>query len=124
MRGISLWFFLSATLYLTAGLVFGIFMSMSGDHSLSPVHGHLNLIGWALMAVFGLFYQIVPQAAESRLAVIHFILSTLGLWIIVPGIAFAIRGATEAVVAAGSLITAASMLLFIVVVIRSRAGPA
>ena len=120
MRGLAFWFFASAALYVAAGMIFGIYMSISQDHSLSPVHAHLNLVGWVTMAIFGIYYHLVPEAAESRLARLHFILATIGLWLIVPGIALAIRGQTEALAAIGSLATLGSMLLFIFIVVRSR----
>ena len=46
------------------------------------------------MAIFGIFYHLVPSAADSRLAKVHFALMTLGVWILVPGIAMAIWPST------------------------------
>lgn len=120
MRGVALWFFASAVIYVTLGMVFGIWMSASHDHGLSPAHGHLNLIGWVTMALFGLYYHMVPAAAESRLATLHFALATIGVWLIVPGIALAIRGTTEILAVLGSFATLASMLLFLVIVFRTQ----
>jgi heme/copper-type cytochrome/quinol oxidase subunit 1 len=120
MRGPAFWFFCSAAAYVAAGMAFGIYMAISGDHTLSPVHGHLNLVGWVTMAIFGLFYHLVPHAAETRLARAHFAVATIGLWLMVPGIALAIRGATEAFAALGSLFSLASMLIFLFVVVRSH----
>jgi hypothetical protein len=120
MRGVALWFFASAVIYVTLGMVFGIWMSASHDHGLSPAHGHLNLVGWVTMALFGLYYHMVPAAAESRLATLHFALATIGVWLLVPGIALAIRGTTELFAALGSFVTLASMLLFLVVVFKNQ----
>ena len=120
MRGVSYWFFLMAAVYVTAGMAFGIWMSATGDHSLGPVHGHLNLIGWVSMAIFGIYYHLVPRAGESVIAKVHFAVATLGLWILVPGIGLAIRGETEALAKAGSLITIIGMLIFVVVVLLNR----
>ena len=120
MRGIALWFFGSAVIYVTAGMVFGIWMSASQDHSLSPAHGHLNLIGWVTMALFGIYYHLVPSAAESRLATLHFAISTIAVWLIVPGIALAIRGTTELLAVLGSFCILASMLLFLTIVFRNQ----
>jgi hypothetical protein len=50
-------------------------MSATQDHTLSPAHGHLNLIGFVVMTVFGTFYALSPGAAASRLAAIHYWLS-------------------------------------------------
>ncbi|WP_099864445.1 hypothetical protein [Pararhizobium haloflavum] len=120
MRGISYWFFLSAALYVAAGMIFGLYMAISHDHTLSPAHGHLNLVGWVTMAIFGIFYHLVPHAAQGMLPRVHFVLATVGLWLMVPGIALAIRGTTEALAALGSIATFVSMVLFLVVVVRSH----
>lgn len=119
MRGISFWFFASAAIYVVCGMVFGIWMSATQDHSLAPVHGHLNLIGWVSMAIFGIFYHLVPSAADSRLAKVHFALMTLGVWILVPGIAMAIQGTSETLAKIGSLLVLLGMLTFIAVIFRS-----
>ena len=47
---LSAGFFLLAVISALGGMVWGIQMSASGDHSLSPAHGHLNLIGWVSLA--------------------------------------------------------------------------
>ena len=120
MRGLAFWFFLSAMIYLLAGMVFGIQMSATHDHAMSPVHAHLNLIGGVAMAIMGLYYHGVPAAAATRLATIHFIVATLGLWLIIPGIALALTQVTEGLAIAGSFVTVLAMLLFLIVVFRNR----
>jgi hypothetical protein len=120
MRGVALWFFTSAVIYVTLGMLFGIWMSASHDHGLSPAHGHLNLIGWVTMALFGVYYHMVPAAAESRLATLHFVIATIGVWLIVPGIVLAIRGTTELLAMLGSFATLASMLLFLTIVLKHQ----
>lgn len=118
MRGVALWFFASAVVYVTCGMVFGIWMSASQDHSLSGAHAHLNLVGWVTMALFGVYYHLVPAAASTRLATLHFALATIGVWLMVPGIALAIRGVSEIPVILGSFATLASMLIFLYTVVR------
>ena len=77
MNNISNGFLRLAVLYFVAGVALGIGMAASHDHSLHPVHAHLNLLGWVSLALFGLFYRAVPAAASSRLAKAHF-------WLYVP----------------------------------------
>jgi len=120
MRGVALWFFASAVIYVTCGMLFGIWMSASHDHGLASAHAHLNLVGWVTMALFGIYYHLVPAAAENRLAVLHFAVATLGVWLLVPGIVLAIQGRTEILAILGSFATLASMLLFLVTVLRSQ----
>lgn len=125
MRGVALWFFVSAVLYVIVGMGFGIWMAASQDHSLAGAHAHLNLLGWVSMAIFGVYYHLVPAAAASRLATLHFIVATLGLIVFVPGIALAIMGRGEALASIGALLSLASMLIFLVTVVRNvQARPA
>jgi len=73
----SNWLLRLAVLYLIAGVSLGLFMAASHDHSMFPVHAHLNLLGWVSLSLFGLFYRAFPQAAQTTLAKVHF-------WIYVP----------------------------------------
>ncbi|GGD22709.1 hypothetical protein [Sinisalibacter lacisalsi] len=120
MKGISFAFFITGVLAVTAGMAWGIQMSASGDHALAGAHAHLNLVGWASMALFGLYYHAVPAAAETTLAKVHFIVALSGVVLMVPGIVMAVteRGETLAVV--GSLLTFASILIFLFTVARYR----
>ena len=61
-----------APLFLALGIGLGMHMGASGDHTLSPVHAHVNLLGFALMMIFGLAYQVIPAAGNSGLARLHF----------------------------------------------------
>jgi len=38
-----------AAIYLVIGILLGIHMGKSHDHTLAPVHAHINLLGWASM---------------------------------------------------------------------------
>jgi cbb3-type cytochrome oxidase subunit 1 len=118
MRGIAFFCFLSATLYALAGMGLGIFMAASHDHTMSTVHAHLNLLGFVSMALIGLYYNAVPHAA-NRLAIAHAVVATIGLWLLIPGIAMAYAGMTEGVAIAGSLVTISAMALFVVIVARN-----
>jgi len=120
MKGISFAFFVTAVVAVTVGMAWGIQMSASGDHALGGAHAHLNLVGWASMGLFGLYYHAVPAAAETSLAKVHYIVALAGVVLMVPGIVMALteRGETLAVI--GSLLTFASMLIFLYTVARNR----
>lgn len=122
MRGIALWFLVSAILYVLAGMSFGIYMAVTQDFILAPVHGHLNLIGWVTMALFAIYYHQVPAAAESRLAKVHFIVATIAIWLMVPGIAMAIMNRGETLAKIGSSLGIVTMLIFLTVVLRTRSS--
>lgn len=115
---VSAWWLKLAVLYLIAGVGLGLFMAASHDHSMFPVHAHLNLLGWVSMALFGCFYRLWPEAAGSRLAKVHF-------WVYVPShfiqmvlLAALFRGnaAVEPALAVVSTLVGAAIVCFAVVV--------
>ncbi|MFD1342645.1 hypothetical protein [Litorisediminicola beolgyonensis] len=123
MKGISLSFMVIGVLAVLVGMGWGIQMSATGDHTLSPAHAHLNLLGFVTMSIYAFFYHLVPRAAEGGLAKAHFGLAVLGLVTVVPGIVMAITGAGEGLAKIGSVLTLLSMLVFLVVVLtRGRAA--
>ena len=95
-------------------------MSATADHSLSPAHAHLNLIGWATMGLFGVYYHVVPEASEGRLPMIHYLLALAGLVLVVPGIVMALTEQGEGLAKLGSILTLLSMLVFVYVVVTNR----
>jgi len=116
----SNWFLRLAVLYAIVGVFLGTYMGASGDHSMHPVHAHLNLLGWATMGLFGLFYRVVPSATESKLARAHF-------WIFVPAhfaqmvlLALLYRGygAVEPVLGLCSVLVGVGFVCFALVVWR------
>src|SRR5680860_1870060 len=105
MRGISFWFFATGTIYVLIGMLWGIHMGVSGDHTMMRAHAHLNLVGWVTMALFGIYYHLSPKAADTLLAKIHFAVATLGLIVFVPGIALANSQNNDLFAKIGSVIT-------------------
>ncbi len=64
--------------YLIIGVLLGMYMGGSGDHTLAPVHAHINLLGFTLMLVFALVYRSVPAMAAGSLPQAHFWLHLVG----------------------------------------------
>jgi hypothetical protein len=122
MKSIPTWFFATAAIFALCGMVWGIQMSASHDHTLAPAHGHLNLIGFVAMSIFGAYYALTPHAATTRLAQIHYWLVTVTVLILSPGIAFAINGQGEILAQFGSVLAVLSMALFAFMVIRFGVG--
>ena len=75
MKRVDLYFLLLAGAMLVAGVVLGVVMGATHDFQLSPVHAHVNLVGWASLALFGLTYRAYPEMGRSRLATIHLALA-------------------------------------------------
>lgn len=119
MKGLSFAFLLIGTVSVIVGMAWGIQMSASGDHTLAPAHAHLNLLGWVSMAIFAVYYHLVPGAARGWLPKLHFALAVLGLLILVPGIALAIEDRGDVLAKAGSTLSLAAMLAFLAVLLRS-----
>ena len=75
---ISRGFLVIGSLYLLVGVLLGSYMGGSGDHSLAPVHAHINLLGFTLMTLFGLAYRVMPGMAGTMLGRAHFWLHQAG----------------------------------------------
>ena len=123
MKGVALYFFLTAVLAVTGGMIWGIQMSISGSHLLGGAHAHLNLVGWVTMALFGIYYHLTPQAAATMLARVHYVVALAGLVLFIPGIVQAIRQTGETLAAAGSILTLLSMLIFLFTVVTQARRP-
>jgi hypothetical protein len=77
-RMARLWILIAVT-YLLVGAALGVFMGASHQLQYAPVHAHINLLGWATMALAGLIYDRFPQAGGSRLGMLHFWMHNLVL---------------------------------------------
>jgi hypothetical protein len=125
MRGISFWFFISAMFYGVGSVIFGLQMS-SGlsaggqDAGFATSNVQLTLLGFLTMTLFGLYYNAVPQAAHSRLARVHFVAATVGMWLMIPGVAIAIADGNLLLALTGSAVMAASMVPFVMILRRLR----
>lgn len=122
MGSLPKWFFASAAIFALIGMVWGVQMSATHDHTLAPAHGHLNLLGFVAMAIFGTYYALTPTAALSRLAKIHFAAAILTVIILAPGIAMAINNEGEALAQSGSILAILSMALFVFIVLKHGVG--
>ena len=113
MKRVDVYFLLLATLLLLAGAALGISMGASEDFRLTPVHAHLNLAGWASLAVFGLVYRAYPKLAERRLALFHFIFSATSAVLLPIGIGLAVLRSQSGLAIAASLLWVVGVLLFL-----------
>ena len=119
MKGIDGLFLRIAVIYVLVGMALGIFMAMSEDHSQMPTHAHMNLMGWASMALYAVAYRVWPEAARSPLAAWHFWLANLGTLVVVIGVAGVMaghEGSFEPIAAFGSIVSLIGMVVFTVIV--------
>src|SRR5260370_42267385 len=56
-------------LLLLAGMIWGLQMAITDDHSAFPAHAHLNLLGFVALFLFGIFYRLNPTVESNRLAI-------------------------------------------------------
>ncbi|MDO8899999.1 MAG: hypothetical protein Q7V15_01445 [Phenylobacterium sp.] len=126
MTRLSVAFFGSAVAYALIGMVMGVWMGASGDHTLSPVHAHINLLGWASLALMGAFYGLAGDLAPRRLAWVNFFVSNVGNLISLPLLALLLLGDRSVlpVMAVGEALMVAGMGVFAVaIVIVARKAP-
>jgi hypothetical protein len=122
MRDIAFVFFLAAVLCVTGGMFWGLQMGASGDHSMAGAHVHLNLVGWATMALFGIYYRLTPQAAQGWLPKVHAVLAIGGVAVMVSGLYIVFSGGAPGAAIAGGMMSFASMLIFLFTVVRHGFG--
>jgi hypothetical protein len=114
MKRIDVYFLLLATSLLICGAVLGIVMGAREDFQLVPVHAHLNLAGWASLALFGLSYRVYPALAARKLARYHFIISATASVLLPIGIGFAVLRASPGLAIFASILWLLGVLLFLV----------
>lgn len=103
------------------GVSLGVYMGIGGDHTLAPVHVHLNLIGWVSLFLFGLFYKLHPDSIGDA-AVVQVSLVAAGYIIMLSGLAGLLLTSSAAfmpLAVAGSLLVWAGVLLFFILVART-----
>ncbi|MFC7461672.1 hypothetical protein [Hydrogenophaga defluvii] len=111
----------AAAVYFVIGVGMGIYMGASHDHTLKPVHAHVNLLGWASMALIGFYVLHFGDRMSRRLERIQFWLHQVGAVILLVSLSLLVLGNTEVepVVGVTSIVVGASVLLFAVNVFRS-----
>lgn len=117
-----------AVLLALIGMGLGYWMGATEQFAASPVHAHINLLGWVSMALYGLFYRVQPSAAHGWLPQTHFWVALVGLLIFMPALAAKLLGGPGVQAMAnlglmvGPSLTLLSMLLFVAIVFRAT-GP-
>ncbi len=126
MNRVDLKFLVLAALMLVAGVGLGIHMGIAHDFLLAPVHAHINLVGWASLALFGIVYRLYPEMAQSRLAGLHFILAAPSAVMFPLGIALSILAGRPLLAIVASLLWFTGVLLFLTNLVRQafRSAPA
>jgi hypothetical protein len=106
-------FLFMAALALTVGVSMGIYMGVVHDFSMAPVHAHMNLAGWASLALFGITYRLYPELQERWPAKLHFTLAAPAAFLFPIGIYLSIFHEQPLLAIAASLVWAVGVLLFL-----------
>ena len=113
-------FFTIGILFALVGMSLGAYMGITQDFLFAPVHAHINLVGWATHFLFGLYYRGEPANAKGILPEAHFLCAVIGGILLPIGIVGAVTDdpTVDLAVIPGTLFTLASMVLFLLVVLR------
>ncbi len=122
MQGVSFWFLTTGIGYVLFGMAYGVHMSITGDFSTAGAHGHLNLIGFVISAIYAFYYHHFAKVAGG-LRWAHFWLHQVAVVGMFVGIILAVTEGSELVVKVSSMLALASMVVFayIHVVVARRA---
>jgi hypothetical protein len=124
MKALPFWFIVVGALLGLAGMLWGIQMAITQDHSLAPGHAHNNLVGFVLMVIYGAYYKLVPAAADTRLALVHFVLALIGALTMGAGVAMATSGNGEWLAQIASIATILGMAIWVYTIFRHRSARA
>jgi cbb3-type cytochrome oxidase subunit 1 len=108
-----------AVLYLVVGMTMGIAMGISHDFLLRPVHAHVNLLGFAVLAIAAFVFHAFPDLARTRLATAWFWLYNISMPVGLGALALVLNGKmwAEPALIVGELLLWASGCLFAVLVV-------
>ena len=103
------------------GMALGVWMGANEDFTLRPVHAHVNLLGFASMMLFGLFYRAFPAASRGWMALTHFGLSVVGFLILMPSLTLMMlqRPLFMPAMIASEIMLVGSMALFVIIVFKA-----
>jgi hypothetical protein len=106
--------FQAAVVFVVAGMIWGIVMAISEDHSAMPAHAHLNLLGWVSLFLFGIYYHLHPAVGRAKSAIVQVWVWIVGTIILTIGVGLVHTGHAigDPIAAVGSFVVLLDMLLF------------
>lgn len=126
MSRLSTAFFAAAVLYALAGMSLGIFMGATEDFAMRPLHAHINLLGWAGLALMGAFYGVAGTNTPQTLGWAVFAIANVANLLMLPMVYLITQGRPPIapVLIAGELLAVGSILLFGASVLLTARKPA
>src|SRR6516162_7176656 len=113
--------FRAAMLLVLAGMLWGLQMAITDDHSAFPAHAHLNLLGFVALFLFGIYYRLNPEVEASRLALPQVWIWIVSTVVVAIGVGSVHTGhaAGDPITAVGSFAIFADAILFTWLVFRA-----
>ena len=103
MKSIDTTYVAIGALWLVIGMVLGIVMGASENFLFTPVHAHINLVGFACHSIFGMAYRQWPTMKASALAAYQFWIFVIATPITLIGLVFTLTGGPALPTIIGSL---------------------
>lgn len=109
-------------LMVLAGMLWGLQMAVTNDHSAFPAHAHLNLLGFVALFLFGIFYRLNPTVEASRLAIPQVWIWIVGTIVLAAGVGLVHTGHSigDPIAAVGSIVIFADAIVFTWLVFQAR----
>lgn len=106
--------FRAAVVFVVAGMIWGIVMAISQDHSALPAHAHLNLLGFVSLFLFGIYYRLHPALEGTTRAGVQVWVWIAGTIVLAIGVGLVHTGHAigDPIAAVGSFVVLFDMLLF------------
>lgn len=114
-----------SVIYFLIGVGIGYYMSISHAYNMTPIHVHINLLGWTALTLAGIIYILFPAAGETKLATWHFWLHNIGLPLMMIGLALMVYGNESLLILTivGANLTSLGVLLFVINVLKNVKQP-
>ncbi|TMJ38907.1 MAG: hypothetical protein E6G89_11155 [Alphaproteobacteria bacterium] len=114
MTGAARNFFILALIYAICGMLLGLYMGLSKDHTQMPTHAHAMVLGWLMSGFFAFFYHFFPEIGRSWLARVHFWFTAAAGIVLLVSLYFVVGGNTqlEPVTGISSILYFVGLLLF------------
>jgi hypothetical protein len=101
-------------LLVLVGMIWGLQMAITDDHSAFPAHAHLNLLGFVALFLFGIFYRLNPTVEANRLAIPQVLIWIVSTVVTAIGVGLVHTGhpAGDPIAAVGSFAIFADAIVF------------
>ena len=120
MKTIDSTYMVIGALWLLIGMALGIVMGATNSFQFMPLHAHINLVGFACHAIFGLAYRQWPAMKGSSLAPFQFWIFVLATPITLLGLYFTLSGGPILPTIIGSFGLLLGAILFFGMIWRGR----